>query len=106
VFACHGPVLLAGHEVQVLAGSLGSLAASKVGVLAFQYSAYGQWRHAQLGDVVARLDELQYACYLQGDPSLHAQAAWFLQARLWQLLAHLCPSLACGSSSLLRCPYW
>ena len=45
---------------------MASIAAGRVGVLTFLYDGHNEWQHGKLRDVIARMDELGYACYLAG----------------------------------------
>jgi hypothetical protein len=55
-----------GEQLAALSGAIASIAAGRVGILAFAFGGQGAWKHGQLGEVVARLDELGYTCYLAG----------------------------------------
>ncbi|KAI3427135.1 hypothetical protein D9Q98_007072 [Chlorella vulgaris] len=64
-----------GEEVAALSGAIASIAGDRVGVLAFACGGQGAWKHGQLGEVVARLDELGYTCYLAGQETQHGSLA-------------------------------
>ncbi|KAI3427123.1 hypothetical protein D9Q98_007060 [Chlorella vulgaris] len=64
-----------GEEVAALSGAIASIAGGRVGVLAFACGGQGAWKHGQLGEVVARLDELGYTCYLAGQETQHGSLA-------------------------------
>ncbi|EFN56572.1 expressed protein [Chlorella variabilis] len=62
----HVDLLKVGAEMSAIGGAVASIAAGRVGVLTFLYDGHNEWQHGKLRDVIARMDELGYACYLAG----------------------------------------